>query len=140
MALIERLAAWTYAPSWRDAVFFALAALGYGVVAAAPASAVLLLGVGLALALLTRAVGVGDLRPAAQRARPARPGGGAAAGGGLRARRPGRRRRAAGGRSLTGSLPAAALAGLVLAAAEAGVLIGFAAWRLAGRIDASRAA
>ncbi len=42
---------------------------------------------------------------------------------------------AAGAGWLTGSLLAACAVGLVLAAAEAGVLLGFAAWRLAGRVD-----
>ena len=134
IALAERLAAWTYAPLWRDALFFGLAALGYGALTGAVRHALALLVVALALVVLTRAAGVAvfALLPNA-----------------LDQRGPAVLLRlalayalvapAAGGAVLTGfltrSLLAGASAGFVLAAAEAAVLIGFAAWRLAGRVD-----
>ena len=58
VALAERLAAWTYAPLWRDALFFGLAALGFGLLTGDAGRALTLLVVALALVVLTRAAGV----------------------------------------------------------------------------------
>ena len=58
VTLAERLAAWTYAPLWRDALFFGLAALGFGVLTGDAARALTLLLFALALVVLTRAAGV----------------------------------------------------------------------------------
>jgi hypothetical protein len=134
VTLAERLAAWTYAPLWRDALFFGLAALGFGTLAGDPARALTLLLVALALVVLTRAAGVAvfALLPNA-----------------LDQRGPAVFLRlvlayvlvlpAAGGAVLAGflarSLLTGAGAGFLFAAAEAAALIGFAAWRLAGRVD-----
>ncbi|MEA2666739.1 MAG: hypothetical protein QOI11_3683 [Candidatus Eremiobacteraeota bacterium] len=134
VTLAERLAAWAYAPLWRDALFFGLAALGFGVLSGDAARALTLLVVALALVVLTRAAGVAvfALLPNA-----------------LDQRGPAVFIRlalayalvvpAAGGAVLAGflarSLLAGAGAGLVLAVAEGSALIGFAAWRLAGRVD-----
>jgi hypothetical protein len=134
VTLAERLAAWTYAPLWRDALFFGLAALGFGALAGDPARALALLVVALALVVLTRAAGVAvfallpnalDQRGPAVFLRLALayalvvPAAGSAVLAGFLAR----------------SLLTGAGVGFVLAAAEAAVLIGFAAWRLAGRVD-----
>lgn len=132
--LAERLAAWTYAPLWRDVLYFGLAALGFGALTRDVARTLTLLLVALALVVLTRAAGVAvfALLPNA-----------------LDQRGPAVFIRlavayalvlpAAGGAVLAGflahSLLAGAGVGLVLAAAEAAALIGFAAWRLAGRVD-----
>ncbi len=135
VSLFARLAAWTYASLWRDAAYYALVALGFGSLTRAPALAATLLGVALGLSVLARAVGTAvfalvpnalDQRGPAVLLRLALayalvlPVAGVAGGVGF----------------LTGSLLAASAVGFVLAAAEAGLLIGFAAWRLAGRVDA----
>ncbi len=54
--LVARLAAWTYAPVWRDALYLALFALGFGAVARDPVGASTVWLGGVALALLARAV------------------------------------------------------------------------------------
>lgn len=55
--LWARLAAWSLAPLWRDAALLALLASGYGLLARDPATALTIAIGGLAVAMLTRAIG-----------------------------------------------------------------------------------
>ncbi len=135
IGLAMRLAGWTYAPLWRDGLVLGLAALGFGLLTADIVRTLTLLVTALALAVLTRAVGVAvfALFPSA-----------------LDQRGPAVFLRlvvayvlvapAAAGAVLVGLLTRSLLAGsaaaFVLAAIEAGGLLAFAAWRLAGRVDA----
>jgi Putative ABC exporter len=133
-SLLSRLGAWTYASLWRDAVFFLFIAGGYVALAHQWAAALGVLVVTLGLMILTRGIGVAvfAVLPNA-----------------LDQRGP-----AVGLRVLlayalvtpplipaiiigvlTRSSATGALAGLVGAIAEAVLLLVFAAWRLAGRVD-----
>ena len=134
VTLFGRLAGWTYASLWRDAAFFGLAALGFGALTGAAALATTLLGVALGLAVLTRAVGTAmfallpnalDQRGPAVLLRLRA---------GLRAGRAGGRGGGRVGSSAARCRPPAAL--VCCWPAPRPVLIGFAAWRLAGRVDA----
>ena len=138
-SLYARLAAWGYASLWRDAIVVLLAGAGYVTVAGRwPLPATLVAGT-LALLILTRAVGLAvfALVPNALDQRGPAVGlrlllayalvAPAAAPAFLAA-------------IVTGSAPIAALVGLLGAIGEAALLLAFAAWRLAGRVDRLSAA
>jgi hypothetical protein len=132
--LQARLAAWCCAPLWRDAVFVGLVALGFAVVSHDIPVAVTVLGAGVAVALLCRASGIAifALLPNA-----------------LEQRGPALFLRLMLSYLLLGpvmvvavifafifrSLVAGAAVGIIPAVMEATVLILFAGWRLAGRVD-----
>jgi hypothetical protein len=132
--LLARLGAWTYASLWRDAVIVLLVAVGYIALSHRWSAACALVLVALGLLILTRAVGVAVF---------------AVLPGALDQRGP-----AVGLRLLLAyalvtpaaipalvvtvlarSVAAGLLAGLVTGIVEAALLLGFAAWRLAGRVD-----
>ncbi|HTJ25424.1 MAG TPA: putative ABC exporter domain-containing protein [Candidatus Limnocylindria bacterium] len=132
--LLGRLGAWTYASLWRDTILVLLVACGYVAVAHRWPTALVLVVVALGLLILTRAVGIAifALLP-----------------GPLDQRGPAVALRLLVAYALvapavvpaiviallTRSTPAGALAGLLVGVAEAVVLLTFAAWRLAGRVD-----
>lgn len=132
--LTARLAAWAFAPLWRDAAVIGLVALGYGAIAERGPIAATVLAGGIAIALLCRAAALAifALIPHA-----------------LDQRGPAVFLRlllayvlvvpAAAAAILTtlagGSMIAGALAGLAAAVLEGAALTAFAAWRLGGRID-----
>jgi hypothetical protein len=132
--LLARLSAWTYASLWRDAFFVLLVASGYVALGGQWPTALALLVVTLSLLILTRAVGVAifALLPNVLDQR------GPAVG--LRlvaayalvtpAMLP-----AIVVATVTRSLAAGAFTGLLAGVGEAALLLGFAAWRLAGRVD-----
>ena len=132
--LQARLAAWCCAPLWRDAVFVGLVALGFAVVSHDIAGAFTVLGAGVAVAMLCRASGIAifALLPNA-----------------LEQRGPALFLRLMLSYLLLGpvmvvaviaafifrSLVAGAAVGIFPAVIEATLLILFAGWRLAGRVD-----
>ena len=132
--LRARLAAWCCAPLWRDAVFVGLLALGFSVVSGEYAVGLTVLFAGVAVAMLCRASGIAifAMLPNA-----------------LEQRGPALFLRlmlsylllfpvsivAVVSAFLTRSIIAGVLIGVVPAIVEAAVLIVFAAWRLAGRVD-----
>lgn len=133
-SLYARLAAWAYASLWRDTIVVLLAVAGYIAVAGGWQVPAALAAGTLALLILTRAVGLAifALLPNALDQR------GPAVG--LRlmvayalvlpAAAP-----AVVAGAVTASAPATALVGLLAAICEAALLVGFSAWRLAGRVD-----